>query len=310
MSSLRLVKRIVVAAEAKVRHSRLGPWIAAVAYRIWHQIWDSFFEIRSGFVGYAARVNIVGHPFLFDMRDRSVARILYLFREYESNELMLLARQLREGMSFMDIGANSGVYTLIAAELVGMTGKVFAFEPCPTNMSILETNLALNGLTNVIAQQRAITDRVGQVELYLSNINPGDHRIQNGRDDDIYNAGRRRTKIIVDATSVDEYLRSTGLRIDVVKMDIQGAEAIALHGMRETLADNEDILLITEFWPYGLERFGSSPSQFIRDIEGSGFTLYEATGDGTPSVIRASELESKGADDRHLTLFCSKHRLN
>jgi len=83
---------------------------------------------------------------------------------------------LREGMIFCDVGANIGIYSLLAARLVGPTGKVIAVEPEPANAALLRKNIALNQYKHVEVIEKAISERPGILELYLSNY-AGSHSI-------------------------------------------------------------------------------------------------------------------------------------
>ena len=71
---------------------------------------------------------------------------------------------------------------------------------------------------------------------------------------------------------LDGLLADNGVnKVDVIKMDIQGAEGLALRGMSRTLADNPQIVILTEFWPWGIEQTGQSPLGFLKDLQEAGF---------------------------------------
>lgn len=299
----------VVAVESRIRRSAFGPRVAAVAYWIWHKAWDLYFIIRAIFKGHLATISVADLEFRYDMRDRAVARILYIFRDYESEEVVLLANKLAEGMTFIDIGANSGYFTIIASNLVGPSGKVIAFEPSPENIRLLSNNVKANVLTNVEVVDYAICESSKGLVLHLSSINPGDHRTYESADNHLTNAGRSRMKIQVKGISLDEYLVSNESRIDAIKMDIQGAEYDALQGMHDTIMNNESILLMTEYWPHGLKLAGCSPRRFLDVLTYHGFRLFTATGQGQPLETNPPELEKGLSGDQHVTIFCSRKAL-
>lgn len=89
-------------------------------------------------------------------RPSELARQIYVGGEFDPNEFALLGAVLHEGMTFLDIGANIGVYSLFAAKRVGPSGTVFAFEPSPREFSALASNVALNRLANVRLHQSAV----------------------------------------------------------------------------------------------------------------------------------------------------------
>jgi FkbM family methyltransferase len=254
-----------------------------------------------GFVGawewyinrtHLAKVKVLGRPMYLDLRDVGFARPLYEKGVHEPAETDFLAKVLRPGMTFVDIGANIGYYTILGAAAVGKEGRVIAFEPEPHNLEILKKNIALNRFGNVVIENKAISDRAGPAELFLSEDNYGDHRIYRGR------AEKARPSVPIETVSLDEYVRQRGLRVDVIKMDIQGAEFAALQGMRKTLAENEDIILVTEFWPLGLTAFGVRPEDFLHELPRLGFRIYELT---DCALVEAITLEKLGDRGTHLT---------
>src|SRR6185312_8497302 len=87
---------------------------------------------------------------------------------FETAELRFIQERLRPGDVFVDIGANGGIYTVIAAKKVGASGRVLAFEPGPRNLELLKRNLALNGLTNVTIVPKAVSNTAGAAALAIS----------------------------------------------------------------------------------------------------------------------------------------------
>lgn len=301
--------KTVVAAEARIRKSVIGPPIALLAYSIWHKTWDIFFAIRSIFRGHEAELQIAGIDFQYDMRDRAVARIVYIFGAYETREVEFLVDRVVEGMTFIDIGANSGFFTIVASKLVGQSGKVISFEPSPENMRRLKSNIEANNLQNVQANESAISQESGPVTLHLSRINPGDHRTYESDDARILNAGSKRRILEAHGISLDDYLAEISLDIDVIKMDIQGAEHHALKGMRDTIMKHRNVLLMTEYWPHGLRSAGSSPREFLGDLVGHGFRLFVARDHGRAAEVYPDDLELELTEDRHVTIFCKRAAL-
>src|SRR4030042_4007070 len=96
---------------------------------------------------------------------------------WEVETIRLFKQLAKEGDTVVDIGAHIGYYTLLAARIVGDTGKVYAFEPDPANHDVLVGNIKLNGFQNVVTVRKAISDKNGQIELYLNEKNTGGHSI-------------------------------------------------------------------------------------------------------------------------------------
>ena len=99
---------------------------------------------------------------------------------YEVLELELMESLLNPGMTVIDVGANVGIHTSIAARSVAPHGTVYGFEPVPENFEILVGNLARNQLTNVVVEQLAVGDEVGRSTIYLEEHSIGTHSLLRG----------------------------------------------------------------------------------------------------------------------------------
>jgi len=172
-------------------------------------------------------------------------------------------KQIKEGDIVLDIGAGIGYFTLIAARSVGNTGKVYAFEPEPTNYSIVEKNIQLNRYHNVILIQMAVSNKNGKCKFYLDKKDLGKHSLfGNGKD-----------FIEIRTTRLDDYFKDE--KIDFIKMDIQGAEWLALKGMVSILKRNKNIKIYTELDPASLRKSDTEPQKYMKMLMDFGFNLYE-----------------------------------
>ena len=143
---------------------------------------------------------------------------------------------IKEGMNIVDIGANIGAYTVLAAEKVGENGKVIAVEPEPQNYNQLLENMRLNNFKNVIPQNIALTDHQGQEKLYLS-FSPGSHSL--------FLPENKNSYIEISVKTVDSLLEELNLKkVDVIKIDTEGAEIPILKGAEKTLKANPNIKII------------------------------------------------------------------
>lgn len=163
----------------------------------------------------------------------------------------VLRDQLRPGDTFIDAGANIGVYSVLAARLVGPDGKVIAVEMMPDTADRLEHNLELNGIFNVAVCRAALSNTVGQfVTAKVTSGKYGQASIAKGIADDAA------LSIQVKTTTLDELSKNlTGVRL--VKMDLEGAEVLALQGAKALL--DKTNYLICESW--GLSRTDDSPAE-------------------------------------------------
>jgi FkbM family methyltransferase len=205
-------------------------------------------------------VTVHGFPFLLDPLD---SLELSIFNSYEPFETSLLTAEIRPGMTIVDLGANIGYYTLLFSKLTGESGRVYAFEPEPQNFALLQQNLSRNERTNVVALNRAASDRAGESFLYLSIENHGDHQA--------YPSDDRRRKVRITMTPVDDCVAGP---VDLVKMDVQGFEYHALNGMESTIAASPRLTIFTEFWPEGLRRAGSDAADFLRRLRSFDLEIF------------------------------------
>ena len=204
-----------------------------------------------------------GHRMYLDPND---TLRLSLWGEYEPFATQLFTDRIESGQTVLDVGANIGYYTLLSARLVGELGNVFAFEPDPDNFALLSRNVDENGYDNVHLENVAVSDSTGSVSLYKAGQNWGGHRIYTTSDQ----AGR----VSVDSTTLDDFFAERPNRVDLIKIDIEGAETRALQGMSRLLAKNRRITLFTEFSPGALRDSGSSAEQYAGMLSQQGFTLF------------------------------------
>jgi FkbM family methyltransferase len=207
------------------------------------------------------------HQLHLDPGDLGLARCLLVYDgNWEPLETELFLWIVKKNMVVLDIGANVGYYTLLAARAVGASGKVYAFEPAPNNYALLCQNIRDNGYTNVVTIPKAVADRSGKVRLYLDPKNLGSHNLSGG--------ATTFASVEVEAAALDEYFHGYEDPIDVIKVDAEGAEALILQGMRDLLRRNAKLALFTEFHPRAMESLGSSPEAYIAQLTQLGFNMF------------------------------------
>lgn len=160
---------------------------------------------------------------------------------YEPELQAALRKFARPGMVAYDVGANIGYITLLMFQVIGNVGRVFAFEPLPANLERLRANLALNGLVEeVVVKPVAVGQRLGQ-ERFLVHRSNGMGKLDgsSGR------AERYQDTIDVDVVDLDTFVFDQGYPApNLIKIDIEGGEVLALPGMRRLLAEVRPVLLI------------------------------------------------------------------
>jgi len=199
--------------------------------------------------------------------DRIMNPVLIRDGVWEPTETALFSALLASCKTVFDIGANIGWYSLIAGKILEGTGRVVAFEPEPSIGAILERNILRNRLTNVEVVRAAVADRETSAFFVTSSDNVGDHHLVGGPSSE--------STTTVSMTSIDAQWQRLGLAIDLIKIDTQGAELAIFRGMRALLsAQQRKPVIITEFWPQGLRRYGAEAAAFIDLIESWGYEAF------------------------------------
>jgi FkbM family methyltransferase len=204
-----------------------------------------------------------------DPTDKVITPTIVMYGSWEGGETVWFVRTVKPGDTIVDAGANAGYYTVIGSRLVGDRGKVYAFEPDPTNFELLRKNVQLNGLTNVVMERKALSNRNGTLKLFIADANKGDHRIYQPK-------GESRPWVEVEAVRLDDYFRDHKRGIDFIKIDTQGAEGLILEGMTGLLEGHTDRpTIFMEFWPHGLKGMGTDPDALLRTLQSYNYKLYD-----------------------------------
>ncbi|HQQ64258.1 MAG TPA: FkbM family methyltransferase [Pseudomonadales bacterium] len=192
--------------------------------------------------------------------DQIISAKLRQERCWEAYETSLTLQHLHPGDVYVDVGANIGYYTLIAAQRVGVHGKVIAYEPDTDNFALLQRNVALNQLSHVRIFPCALSDKNETGQLFLSEDNFGDHRI--------YGSGDHRKTRNITLLKGDEHVGQQTGRIDFLKIDTQGSEYFVVNGLHGLLEKNRGHLrMILEFCPYGIRHSGADGHELVRLLQ-------------------------------------------
>jgi FkbM family methyltransferase len=210
-------------------------------------------------------IRLDGVRFHVPSADRFIALLLERVSRQRPFALKVLDDLLRPGMVVADVGANVGRYSLRAAQLVGPTGRVYALEPDAPNAAALRKTIADSGLRGIELLEAAAGDIDGMVELFLCEEHRGDHRT--------YPTGDARRAVAVRSVRLDTLLGDAP-SVDLVKIDVQGAEYRVLQGMSSLLARHRRLTIHFEFWPKGLSESGTEAELPLRFLTDRGFALH------------------------------------
>lgn len=201
-------------------------------------------------------------------RDKYVSRRIREEGIWEPYETSLLLSLLKAGDVFVDVGANIGYFSIIAASVVGEGGSVFAFEPDPDNFRLLQASAGLNGLDQrIIAVEAGLAAAAGDGHLFLSEDNLGDHQI--------YAMDDERASLPISLYNGSQYLSGRLRRLDLLKVDTQGSEYEVMLGLLPLLQRLPYIpRIIIELTPLSLRQAGASGRALIELLAGLGQPLW------------------------------------
>jgi FkbM family methyltransferase len=229
-------------------------------------------EVQFGGIGghAPAETNIGGLKIYLDPEDSAIGAFLQTNASYESDVSELIRSRLRQGDCFVDVGASFGYFTALASSVVGPSGRVIAIEPGPQNQTLLLLNTRLNGAVDVEIHQAALSDEGGLLRYGRSGANG----TISDWDEDPSHIG---SYDIVRATTLDHILH--GDRVDMIKIDVEGAEGRVLRGAEDALRAHKPILVF-EFSPPSLRiRSGVSGEDVLNVLHnefGYSFDLVRA----------------------------------
>lgn len=229
----------------------------------------------------------------------------FALESYEAESYDTWQKLMQPGMVVVDCGAHIGLYSLIAAKLVGKEGKVYSFEPETTNFQLLQKNIATNKYEKIItAVQKAVADKPGEVKLFL-----GQSGQDSGETSMYATSGTGRKTVSVEALTLDDFFKSEGWpAVKLMKMDIEGAEKAALEGMKQLAKNNSDLKLIIEFNPDSQATAGVSNEEFFYTLKKLGFKKYLVLKDGQKRIKIPDDIPTlvKMSGNGFINLLCEK----
>jgi FkbM family methyltransferase len=208
--------------------------------RLFRFIANSAGELLVGALGKARGLEFIPeHPWM--------TRLQFLLGWYESETVAVCRKWIRPGMTVLDIGAHTGYFSLLFSRLVGQPGRVYAFEPSERTYRMLLRNVAPPRYSNVVPVPMAAGAQSGATEFF---------ELSQPLVNSLFDAScfvprcAVRRKVQIECTTVDEFLAAQGNpQIQFIKMDIEGAEPLALAGMRATIARSPQLAMVVEFAP-------------------------------------------------------------
>jgi len=214
--------------------------------------------------------------------NEDVGRELYFFRQFEPSESKFLTGQIKESDICVDIGANVGFYTLSFGKKA-CRGVVHSFEPVPLNYHVLAVNVLSNCLPNVVMNNCAVGDKTGDVKFCVARDGAFSSLVDTGREAIVEQVT---TRIV----TLDSYCSTYNVqRVDVLKVDVEGAEMAVLRGARQLLSDNKSrprLIMLELFGPM-LEQFGSTIDEITEFMHEHTYSPFVFIGDQSVPFAKA-----------------------
>ena len=211
--------------------------------------------------------------------DDPVVSLALAMKLYEVEETSYFRQNLAKGMTFVDVGANIGLFTALAIRQGA--SKILAIEPHSESFGFLKTTIDKNNpLMLVSAEKVALGSQEGEGRLYLNPFNKGDNRMNYSKE---LIEGER-----VEIKTLDSVCAQYGINsIDFLKIDVQGSELGILQGAVGVLGNSRRCIIMTEVWPSGMEKAGYSSEIFTDFLKSLGFKVEKVFG-RTDQIISAS----------------------
>jgi FkbM family methyltransferase len=222
---------------------------------------------------------------------------LYNNRIYEQETTLFFRNYLKKGDTVYDIGANIGYFTLEFARLIGTTGKVLCFEPHPEIFEVLTNNVRRNGYKNIRLHNVACSESNSKQRLYFSSENEGNHKIIENE--------KSSQSVDIQAVRLDSII--TLNPPSLIKMDIEGAELLALKGIGDDFLAKSKVDFVIEYHPYEMSFFGVEGVELLDFFSHHGYKFRNLAYDNFPIISKEEILANYRKEDYGITnLFCSK----
>lgn len=216
-----------------------------------------------------------------------VGKRLILQRRYEQTEMSAFSRLIMPGDICIDVGGNVGIYSLYFAKLCGFDGHVYVIEPIRKNRLVINLAAEINTLDNISVYPYALSNCEGVVELEIPSIDGAYAYMKPGVGEEVTNS------LGVRCLSLDCFLQEEGIdKVDILKIDVEGAEKLVLDGAVELLSDlsRRPRVIMIELVDDFLERFGSNVSEALSMMRTLGYSPFYADSDGHMSPFRDNDI--------------------
>lgn len=238
---------------------------------------------------------------LLDPQDQHlVPYTLMNFRHYECAETAFLKAITQPDWTVLDIGANCGWYALALARHCP-SARIHAFEPIPHTHRILQRNIQRNGLSNITVHQLALSNVEAMLEFFHTPACSGATSLTIAGQP---TAEANLERIPARSVTLDSFCTQHGLKPQLIKCDVEGAELMVIQGAEHTIAESRPVILIELLRKWAL-KFGYHPNDVIAILDRLGYRAFRFTGGG---LVRMPSMDDETRETNFIFLHIEQHR--
>ncbi len=223
----------------------------------------------------------------FDYPINSVLGSGLFIGNFEHNEINFFGDNIKTGDTVFDIGANGGLYTIIAAHKVGPNGHVYAFEPGTKELDLLRHNIQKNKLSNVTIVDKVICDKVGTTKFGISK----DGAMNSILETDHPSQDIERWEEI-ESITIDSFIHSNNIKkVNFIKIDVEGAESLVFNGIKTSFQVIKDAIFLFESSELNSSYLDCRVKDLIKNVGNMGFNIYYLSDEGELTNVEENNPE-------------------
>lgn len=216
-----------------------------------------------------------GRKMFLDTRDMTLVPHIILDGVWEPNVTKVITGLLQPGQRVLEVGSNLGWYTLLIAHHIGPSGSLITFEANADLAKFTFDSICINGFTErVQLHSLAVSDKTGETTFHVRGRHLGNSSLGKASQDHLDDLYDSLQSIVVPTVALDTFLKGNDRKIDLMKIDVEGAEPLVFRGMEQILRENEDIMIIMEYSPFQMRPIGLDPAQAMSMLFQLGFNAY------------------------------------
>jgi len=205
-------------------------------------------------------ITVFGNKLYLDYSDG----IDHIFKDYKKFQMKVCMDNVKRGDMVLDVGGNIGFFAVVISKII-KNGKIFCFEASPKNCKLIIKNIRINKCSNIILENKAVSEKNGKLRLYLYRETKY-HRLYPTKGHDRY--------VEVESVRLDDYFKDNDIKFDFAKIDVVGSEAKVIDGMLGIIKNSPNIKIMMEFSPERITKADTSPLNLLSILSQLGFNIF------------------------------------